>query len=197
MLAMNNEGFPLFKRRLAVHRSRLWLASQALAQVSGTHHIARQSCPCDRSKAGYPLDRLFQGKRSLSFMQKWQRTSPIITSYSTAQDTPFWLTRRWPCQGCRQGLRFLAFGAQEVPPEWVYICVYLLLAVLQEYIYSISCLGLLLTRDLFGSCPWLLGVVEQAGDWEVWEPKPSARLRPPLDLKSRQLEVPTHLPVLY
>ena len=44
-------------------------------------------------------------------------------------------------------------GAQEVPPEWVSNCVYLLLAVLQEYIYSISCLSLLLTRDLFRVLP--------------------------------------------
>ena len=44
-------------------------------------------------------------------------------------------------------------GAQEVPPEWAFSCVYLLLAVLQEYIYSISCLSLLLTRDLFRVLP--------------------------------------------
>ena len=95
-------------RGLAVHRSRLWLASHALAQVSGTHHVVRWSWPCDRSKLP-PL------------------------------------------------------GAQEVPPEWVSNCVYFLLAVLQEYIYSISCLSLLITRDLFGSCPGLLGVGEQGG----------------------------------
>ena len=52
-------------------------------------------------------------------------------------------------------------GAQEMLPEWVSNCVYLLLAVLQEYIYSTSCLSLLLTRDLFGSCPGLLCVVER------------------------------------
>ena len=46
-----------------------------------------------------------------------------------------------------------SLGAQEVPPEWVSNCVYLLLAVLQEYIYSISCLSLLLTRDLFRVLP--------------------------------------------
>ena len=32
--------------------------------------------------------------------------------------------------------------------------------------HSISCLGLLLTRDLFWSCPGLLDVVEQGGIWE-------------------------------
>ena len=53
-------------------------------------------------------------------------------------------------------------GAQEVPPEWVNL-LNLLLVVLQEYIYSISCLGLLLMRDLFGSCQGLLGVVEWGG----------------------------------
>ena len=41
--------------------------------------------------------------------------------------------------------------------------VYLLLAVLQEYIYSISCFGLLITVDLFGSCPGVIGVVEHGG----------------------------------
>ena len=51
------------------------------------------------------------------------------------------------------GGRAPPLGAQEVPPEWVSNCVYLLLAVLQEYIYSISCLSLLLTRDLFRVLP--------------------------------------------
>ena len=75
-------------------------------------------------------------------------------------------------------------GAQEVPPEWAFSCVYLLLAVLQEYIYSISCLSLLLTRDLFGSCPGLLGVGEQGGGFgrKFGIPSRQGTPGPPLDL---------------
>ena len=79
-------------------------------------------------------------------------------------------------------------GAQEVPPEWAFSCVYLLLAVLQEYIYSISCLSLLLTRDLFGSCPGLIGVGEQGGALggslgaqAVRDSRPTSRPKPPND----------------
>ena len=69
----------------------------------------------------------------------------------------------------------------EAPPEWVYTGLYTFF--LQYYrsstYYSISCLGLLLTRDLFRSCPGLLDVVEQGGDSEAGgDLKPPVRLQP-------------------
>ena len=157
-----------------MHRSCLWLASQALAQVSGTHQFAR------RSKAGSPLDRLSQGKGSVPLCRNDGEPSPYAEATPQSKTPPSGLLGDG-LPGLLAGPPLL--GAQEVPPEWAFSCVYLLLAVLQEYIYSISCLSLLLTRDLFGSCPGLLSVGEQGGLWEeVWEPKPSGTPGPPLDL---------------
>ena len=60
--------------------------------------------------------------------------------------------------------RASSFGSQEAPPEWVYTGLYtFFLQYYRSTYYSISCLGLLLTRDLFRSCPGLLDVVEQGG----------------------------------
>ena len=138
-------------RGLAVHRSCLWLASQALAQVSGTHQFAR------RSKAGSPLDRLSQGKGSVPLCRNDGEPSPYAEATPQSKTPPSGLLGGDPARavgragGGRGGAPPL--GAQEVPPEWVSNCVYLLLAVLQEYIYSISCLSLLLTRDLFRVLP--------------------------------------------
>ena len=74
--------------------------------------------------------------------------------------------------------RASSFGSQEAPPEWVYTGLYtFFLQYYRSTYYSISCLGLLLTRDLFRSCPGLLDVVEQGGDSEAsGDPKPPARL---------------------
>ena len=162
-----------------MHRSCLWLASQALAQVSGTHQFAR------RSKAGSPLDRLSQGKGSVPLCRNDGEPSPYAEATPQSKTPPSGLLGDG-LPGLLAGPPLL--GAQEVPPEWAFSCVYLLLAVLQEYIYSISCLSLLLTRDLFGSCPGLLGVGEQGGGFggAGEEPKPSrATPGPPLDLKTR------------
>ena len=61
--------------------------------------------------------------------------------------------------------RASSFGSQEAPPEWVYTGLYtFFLQYYRSTYYSISCLGLLLTRDLFRSCPGLLDVVEQGGN---------------------------------
>ena len=55
-------------------------------------------------------------------------------------------------------------SVQDVPPEWVLGgCTFPLLYHVLDLrtFHSTSCLGLLLTRDLFWSCPGLLDVVEQ------------------------------------
>jgi hypothetical protein len=61
-------------------------------------------------------------------------------------------------------------SVQDVPPEWVLGgCTFPLLYHVLDLrtFHSTSCLGLLLTRDLFWSCPGLLDVVEQGrGDLE-------------------------------
>ena len=55
---------------------------------------------------------------------------PISESTSTVQTTSFWLFWRSPCQGYRSRQR-LPLDRPEAPPEWVYLGVYLLLAVLR------------------------------------------------------------------
>ena len=56
--------------------------------------------------------------------------------------------------------------------------------------HSISCLGLLLTRDLFWSCPGLLDVVEQGGFGRgVGSPIPQGNLCNPRSLSPEVLDV--------
>ena len=176
MLAMNNEGFPLFKRTCKICLlPRPWPKCQA-----------RTSLLVDRKLALRWTD-ISQGKGSVPLCRNDGEPSPYAEATPQSKTPPSGLLGGDPARAVGRaggGGGAPPLGAQEVPPEWVSNCVYLLLAVLQEYIYSISCLSLLLTRDLFGSCPGLLGVGEQGGGlWEeVWEPKPSGAPGPPLDL---------------
>ena len=149
MLAMNNEGFPLFKRTCKICLlPRPWPKCQA-----------RTSLLVDRKLALRWTD-ISQGKGSVPLCRNDGEPSPYAEATPQSKTPPSGLLGDG-LPGLLAGPPLL--GAQEVPPEWAFSCVYLLLAVLQEYIYSISCLSLLLTRDLFGSCPGLLGVGEQGG----------------------------------
>ena len=151
MLAMSKRAF-LSVRGLAVHRARLWLASQAQAQVSGTLH--------KRSIAGAPLDRT-PGKRAYAFTQHDSGPPPLSETTPQSKAPLYGLLRDGPTRAID---RASSFGSQEAPPEWVYTGLYtFFLQYYRSTYYSISCLGLLLTRDLFRSCPGLLDVVEQWG----------------------------------
>ena len=192
MLAMNNEGFPLFKRTCKICLlPRPWPKCQA-----------RTSLLVDRKLALRWTD-ISQGKGSVPLCRNDGEPSPYAEATPQSKTPPSGLLGGDPARAVGRagggGGAAPPLGAQEVPPEWVSNCVYLLLAVLQEYIYSISCLSLLLTRDLFGSCPGLLGVGEQGGGFggPVRSPSCQGTHGPPLGLKTQQLEVPTDLPALY
>ena len=166
MLAMNNEGFPLFKRTCKICLlPRPWPKCQA-----------RTSLLVDRKLALRWTD-ISQGKGSVPLCRNDGEPSPYAEATPQSKTPPSGLLGDG-LPGLLAGPPLL--GAQEVPPEWAFSCVYLLLAVLQEYIYSISCLSLLLTRDLFGSCPGLLGVGEQGGalGGPVRSPSHQGELRP-------------------
>ena len=111
-----------------------------------------------RSEAGSPLDRHLQGKGPVPFTQKLRRTSPIRRLLHSPRHLPLAYSEVTP------------LSVQDVPPEWVLGgCTFPLLYHVLDLrtFHSTSCLGLLLTRDLFWSCPGLLDVVEQGrGDLE-------------------------------
>ena len=139
MLAMNNEGFPLFKRTCKICLlPRPWPKCQA-----------RTSLLVDRKLALRWTD-ISQGKGSVPLCRNDGEPSPYAEATPQSKTPPSGLLGGDPARAVG---RAPPLGAQEVPPEWVSNCVYLLLAVLQEYIYSISCLSLLLTRDLFRVLP--------------------------------------------
>ena len=73
---------------------------------------------------------------------------------------------------------------------WVYT-IFLLYHILDlRTFHSISCLSLLLTRDLFRSCPGLLDVVEQGGFGRgVGSPSPQGNLCNPRSLSPELLDV--------
>ena len=148
MLAMNNEGFPLFKRTCKICLlPRPWPKCQA-----------RTSLLVDRKLALRWTD-ISQGKGSVPLCRNDGEPSPYAEATPQSKTPPSGLLGGDPARavgragGGRGEGGAPPLGAQEVPPEWVSNCVYLLLAVLQEYIYSISCLSLLLTRDLFRVLP--------------------------------------------
>ena len=136
-----------------------------------------------RSVAGTPLDRSpGKGPRSYAVIRHLRSPYsdlPDIGGHSTVQGIPFRHSGKAPP---------LVGSASppdrpEAPPEWVYtgVCTFPLLYHVLDLrtCHSTSCLGLLLTRDLFWSCPGLLDVVEQCtGGFgrEVGSPSPQRSL---------------------
>ena len=121
MLAMNNEGFPLFKRTCKICLlPRPWPKCQA-----------RTSLLVDRKLALRWTD-ISQGKGSVPLCRNDGEPSPYAEATPQSKTPPSGLLGDG-LPGLLAGPPRL--GAQEVPPEWVSSCVYLLLAILQEYIY--------------------------------------------------------------
>ena len=115
MQVMNERVFLAF-RGLAVHRSRLWLASQAQAQVKGT--LPHAFCACLSIRSWLSAGPTSPGKRPYSFYAEITADLPhmrrllhsprhLPLAYSEVTQ-PGLLTGPPP------------LSTQDVPPEWVY-----------------------------------------------------------------------------
>ena len=160
MLAMNNEGFPLFKRTCKICLlPRPWPKCQA-----------RTSLLVDRKLALRWTD-ISQGKGSVPLCRNDGEPSPYAEATPQSKTPPSGLLGGDPAravgragaEGGRGGAPPL--GAQEVPPEWVYTCslgTFFLQYYRSTFTRSPVSVSSLL-ETFFGSCPGLLGVGEQGG----------------------------------
>ena len=152
-MAMNNEGFPLFKRTSSAQ-----IRSMAFFPVLGHTTLLVDHDRVTDQKLALRWTDSPREKGSVPLCRNDGEPSPYAEATPQSKTPPSGLLGGDPARavgraGGGGGGGAPPLGAQEVPPEWVSNCVYLLLAVLQEYIYSISCLSLLLTRDLFRVLP--------------------------------------------
>ena len=151
MLAMNNEGFPLFKRTCKICLlPRPWPKCQA-----------RTSLLVDRKLALRWTD-ISQGKGSVPLCRNDGEPSPYAEATPQSKTPPSGLLGDG-LPGLLAGPPLL--GAQEVPPEWVYTCslgTFFLQYYRSTFTRSPVSVSSLL-ETFFGSCPGLLGVGEQGG----------------------------------
>ena len=151
MLAMNNEGFPLFKRTCSAQ-------IVSMACFPGLGPSVRHAPVCSSIKSWLSAGPTSPREKALFLYAEMTANLPHTRKLLHSPRHPLLAYSEVTLPGLSAGPGggrggAPPLGAQEVPPEWVSNCVYLLLAVLQEYIYSISCLSLLLTRDLFRVLP--------------------------------------------
>ena len=149
MLAMNNEGFPLFKRTCSAQ-------ILSMACFPGLGPSVRHAPVCSSIESWLSAGPTSPREKALFLYAEMTANLPHTRKLLHSPRHPLLASSEVPLPGLsagRWGEVAPPLSAQEVPPEWVSNCVYLLLAVLQEYIYSISCLSLLLTRDLFRVLP--------------------------------------------
>ena len=152
MLAMNNEGFPLFKRTCSAQ-------ILSMACFPGLGPSVRHAPVCSSIKSWLSAGPTSPREKALFLYAEMTANLPHTRKLLHSPRHPLLAYSEVTLPGLSAGPGGRGeggappLGAQEVPPEWVSNCVYLLLAVLQEYIYSISCLSLLLTRDLFRVLP--------------------------------------------
>ena len=171
MLAMNNEGFPLFKRTCKICLlPRPWPKCQA-----------RTSLLVDRKLALRWTD-ISQGKGSVPLCRNDGEPSPYAEATPQSKTPPSGLLGGDPARAVDRagGGRLLLWALKKCLLNG-YLIVYTFSLPYYRSTFTRSPVSVSsLLETFFGSCPGLLGVGEQGGGlWEeVWEPKPPGTHRP-------------------
>ena len=126
MLAMNNEGFPLFKRTCSAQ-------ILSMACFPGLGPSVRHAPVCSSIESWLSAGPTSPREKALFLYAEMTANLPHTRKLLHSPRHPLLAYSEVTLPGLLTGPPLL--GAQEVPPEWAFSCVYLLLAVLQEYIY--------------------------------------------------------------
>ena len=154
MLAMNNEGFPLFKRTCSAQ-----IVSMACFPGLGpsVRHAPRYSSIKSWFSAGPTLP----GKKALFLYAEMTGNLLLTWKLLHSPRHPLLAYSEMACQGCWQGLLFWALKRCLLNGHLV-VCTFSLPYYRSTFTRSPVSVSSLL-ETFFGSCPGLLGVGEQGG----------------------------------
>ena len=176
MLAMNNEGFPLFKRTCSAQ-------ILSMACFPGLGPSVRHAPVCSSIKSWLSAGPTSPREKALFLYAEMTANLPHTRKLLHSPRHPLLAYSEMACQGCWQGLLFWALKRCLLNG---YLVVYTFFLPYYRSTFTRSPVSVSsLLETFFGSCPGLLGVGKQGTHG------------PPLGLKTQQLEVPTDHPALY